>query len=75
MPLFIAVSRGNGDSVPRLGTGRRAGAAPENALLPALCQISEESTNVPAAHQPIIGTARIGAWLAPVLGFSHGLTL
>ena len=59
------------------GFGKRhvAGVAQEDAPFSALRQIRGNGANVPAVHQPIMGTIRVGAWLTPVLRFSHGSIL
>jgi hypothetical protein len=43
----------------------------EDTPLTTLCQIGGNGTNVASVYQPIMGTVRVGAWLAPVLGFSY----
>src|SRR5262245_370289 len=59
------------DSITCLGEGTLTLATAEDASLATLGHISRNGTNVASVHQPIMGTVRVGARLAPVLGFSH----
>jgi hypothetical protein len=43
----------------------------EDTPLTTLCHIGGNGANVASVYQPIMGTVRVGAWLAPVLGFSQ----
>jgi hypothetical protein len=46
-------------------------ATAEDTPLATLGHIGGNGANVASVHQPIMGTVRVGARLAPVLGFSH----
>src|SRR5262245_2395453 len=59
------------DGVACLREGALTLAAAEDTPLATLGHIGGNSANVASVHQPIMGTVRIGARLAPVLGFSH----
>src|SRR5262249_35413602 len=54
-----------------LGEGTLTLAAAEDASLATLGHISRNGANVASVHQPIMGTVRVGARLAPVLGFAQ----
>src|SRR5215831_18648265 len=58
--------------IARFREGLLTGTTPEDTSLPTLGQIGRNRTNVAPVHQPIMGTIRVGARLAPGLGFSHG---
>src|SRR5215471_13583884 len=57
--------------IARFREGPLTGATPEDTSLPTLGQIGRNRANVAPIDQPIMGTVRVGARLAPVLGFSH----
>src|SRR5262249_28125414 len=59
------------DGITCLGEGALTLATAEDASFATLGHISRNGTNVASVHQPIMGTVRVGAWLPPVLGFSH----
>src|SRR5215475_15496031 len=63
------------DRVARLGKAVLTFATAEDAPFAALSQIGGDGTYVASVHQPIMRTVRVGARLAPVLGFSHGPNL
>ena len=50
-------------------------ATAEDTSLATLGHIGRNGANVTSVHQPIMGTVRVGARLAPVLGSSHGSIL
>src|SRR5262249_56183603 len=47
----------------------------EDTSLGSVRHIGGDGANVATVDQPIMRTIRIGTWLAPVLGFSHGSDL
>jgi hypothetical protein len=59
------------NGIARFREGLLTGATPEDTSLPALGQIGRNCANVATVDQPIMGTIRVGAGLAPVLRFSH----
>src|SRR5205823_3441670 len=59
------------NGIARFGEGFLTGATPEDTSLPALGQIGRNCANIATVDQPIMGTIRVGAGLAPVLRFSH----
>src|SRR5215470_9399904 len=59
------------DGVACLREGTLTLATTEDTPLATLGHIGRNGANVASVHQPIMGTVRVGARLAPVLGFSH----
>jgi hypothetical protein len=59
------------DGIACLREGTLTLATAEDASLATLGHISRNGANVASVHQPIMGTVRVGARVAPVLGFSH----
>src|SRR5207253_7534823 len=59
------------NGITRFREGLLTGATPEDTSLPALSQIGRNCANIATVDQPIMGTIRVGAGLAPVLRFSH----
>src|SRR4029453_16895077 len=59
------------NGIARFREGLLTGATPEDTSLPALGQRGRNCANVATVDQPIMGTIRVGAGLAPVLRFSH----
>src|SRR5215467_2424618 len=59
------------DGITGLGEGTLTLATAEDASLATLGHISRNGANVASVHQPIMGTVRVGARLAPVLGFAQ----
>src|SRR5207253_9379233 len=59
------------NGMARFREGLLTGATAEDTSLPALGQIGRNGAHVATVDQPIMGTIRVGAGLAPVLRFSH----
>src|SRR5207248_10156319 len=62
---------GKENGIARFRAGLLTGATPEDTSLPTLSQIGRNCTHIATVDQPIMGTIRVGAGLAPVLRFSH----
>ena len=63
------------DGIARLGESTLAVLAAKDAPLTTPGQIGRDGAHVATVDQPIRGTIRVGAWLAPSLGFPHGSNL
>lgn len=63
------------DRLARLGELLVAEFAVKDAPLAALGLVSRNRSDIATVHQFIMRTSRVGAWLAPVFGFSQGSVL
>src|SRR5207249_9726997 len=69
--LLVWSPQGKENGIARFREGLLTGATPEDPSLPALGQIGRNCAHVATVDQPIMGTIRVGAGLAPVLRVSH----
>ena len=58
--------------VARFREGLFTGATPEDTPFATLGEIGRDGANVASVYQPIMRTGRVGARLAPILGFAQG---
>jgi hypothetical protein len=73
--LLLARTQVKKDRLARLGELLVAKFAVKDAPLAALGLVTRNRSDIATVHQFIMRTSRVGAWLAPIFGFTQGAVL